>query len=239
MQSDNPSKFNSPKLAIKRIQKELVELQSCEDITGKGINIIVNEDDILNLIGEISGPIETPYESGTFKLAIRIPEEYPFYPPKIHFKTRIWHPNISSINGEVCLDILKTGQWSGAMSLRTALLSLQALLSTPEPDDPLEQTVASQYKRSHDMFDKTARNWAQAYAGATSEVEADFVSKMNELLSMGVGESTAREALSENDWNMEKAADQIFSGKHIFRGSMSVQEVEERLNQESQENQKP
>lgn len=37
--------------------------------------------------------------------------------------------------GVICLDILKD-QWAAAMTLRIVLLSLQALLSAAEPDDP-------------------------------------------------------------------------------------------------------
>lgn len=41
------------------------------------------------------------------------------------------------------MDILKD-QWSPALTLKTALLSLQALLSAPEPDDPQDAVVAQQ-----------------------------------------------------------------------------------------------
>lgn len=53
----------------------------------------------------------------------------------------MWHPNVSSANGAICLDILKD-QWSPALTLKTALLSLQALLSSPQPDDPQASTPA-------------------------------------------------------------------------------------------------
>ena len=53
------------------------------------------------------------------------------------------HPNISSQSGAICLDILKD-QWSPALTLKTALVSIQALLSAPEPDDPQDAVVAQQ-----------------------------------------------------------------------------------------------
>lgn len=54
---------------------------------------------------------------------------------------------------------------AAAMTLRTVLLSLQALLSAAEPDDPQDAVVAKQYKDAPDMFRLTARHWTAAYAG--------------------------------------------------------------------------
>ena len=51
---------------------------------------------------------------------------------KMKFDTKIWHPNVSSVTGAICLDILKK-EWSPALSIRTALLSIQALMCCPEP----------------------------------------------------------------------------------------------------------
>lgn len=54
---------------------------------------------------------------------------------------------------------------AAAMTLRTVLLSLQALLASPEPDDPQDAVVARQYKEQRDIFRRTARHWAHIYAG--------------------------------------------------------------------------
>lgn len=51
------------------------------------------------------------------------------------------------------------------MTLRTVLLSLQALLSAAEPDDPQDAVVAKQFREHPDTFKKTARHWASIYAG--------------------------------------------------------------------------
>ena len=37
-------------------------------------------------------------------------------------------------------------EWSPALQIRTVLLSVQALLSAPNPDDPLATDVAKHYK---------------------------------------------------------------------------------------------
>lgn len=65
--------------------------------------------------------------------------------PKVRFLTKIYHPNIDKL-GRICLDILKD-KWSPALQIRTVLLSVQALLSAPNPDDPLANDVAEHYKK--------------------------------------------------------------------------------------------
>jgi len=40
-------------------------------------------DSYTELKGEIAGPPDTPYEGGTFFLEIKVPETYPFNPPKV------------------------------------------------------------------------------------------------------------------------------------------------------------
>lgn len=67
-----------------------------------------------------------------------------FSPPKVRFLTRIYHPNIDRL-GRICLDILKD-KWSPALQIRTVLLSIQALLSAPNPDDPLANDIAQHWK---------------------------------------------------------------------------------------------
>lgn len=57
-------------------------------------------------IAELRGPEQTPYEEGTFKLEITVPDRYPFEPPRVKFATPVYHPNIDT-GGRICLDTLK------------------------------------------------------------------------------------------------------------------------------------
>lgn len=56
------------------------------------------------------------------------------------------------------------------MTLRTVLLSLQALLSAAEPDDPQDAVVARQFKENLEMFQMTARHWTCVYAGGEIQI---------------------------------------------------------------------
>lgn len=99
------------------------------------------------------------------------------------------------------------------MTLRTVLLSLQALLCKPEPDDPQDAVVAKQYRENFNMFQQTARHWAAAYAGARDK-SPELSDKVNQLVSMGFEKTVARVALSSNLWDVQKAAELILSGHY-------------------------
>ncbi len=47
--------------------------------------------------------------------------------------------------GRICLDILKKN-WSPALQIKSVLLSIQSLLSEPNPDDPLNNEAANEWK---------------------------------------------------------------------------------------------
>lgn len=128
---------------------------------------------ILNLSGifvvfhwqaTILGPPETPFANGVFILEIWFPIDYPFKPPKVKFKTRIYHPNVNS-EGAICLDILKDA-WSPALTVSKVLLSISSLLADPNPDDPLVTEIADQYKRDRAKYDSVAREYTRKYATA-------------------------------------------------------------------------
>ena len=122
------------------IQKELAEISldpPCNCSAGpKG-------DNLFEWVSTIMGPSNSPYAGGVFFLDIHFSQDYPFKPPKITFRTKIYHCNISSA-GAICLDILKDN-WSPALTISKVLLSICSLLTDANPNDPLVANIAQQY----------------------------------------------------------------------------------------------
>jgi ubiquitin-conjugating enzyme E2 D/E len=144
---------------IKRLTKELKDMQK-DDIPNLSAGPV--NDNLFEWEAVIMGPIGTPYEGGIFNLSISIPSNYPFKPPIVIFKTKIYHPNINSA-GNICLDILKT-QWSPALTISKILLSICSLLSDPNPNDPLVPDIANLLKTNPELYSKTAKEWTAIYA---------------------------------------------------------------------------
>jgi len=147
-------------MALKRIQKELIDLgRSPPDNCSAGPT---NETDQFNWQATIMGPDDSPYQGGVFFLNIVFPPDYPFKPPKVTFTTKIYHCNVNS-NGAICLDILKN-KWSPALQIKAVLLSIQALMSAPNVEDPLDEAVADHWKSDENGAIEKARQWTVQYA---------------------------------------------------------------------------
>jgi len=150
---------------------------------------------------------DTCYQGGVFTVDIVIPDDYPFKPPKMKFDTKVWHPNISSVTGAICLDILKN-EWTPALTIRTALISLQALMCAPVPEDPQDAQVASQYKSDRKAFEETVKNWVDLYANPDKVIK----NKIKELMEMGFNEEDSKNALVKFNNDVEKALNYLIGG---------------------------
>ena len=146
-------------LLPRRIVKETQRLQSDPDIGVSAVPCMLN---LRYFNVTIAGPNLSPYQEGIFKLELFVPEEYPMGPPKVRFLTKVYHPNIDKI-GRIGLDVLMD-KWCPALQIRTVLLSIQALLSAPNPDNPLATDVGEHWKKNKQAAIATAKEWTRKYA---------------------------------------------------------------------------
>ncbi|KAL3518964.1 hypothetical protein ACH5RR_021553 [Cinchona calisaya] len=143
----------------KRIQREMTELNmdpppDCS-AGPKG-------DNLYHWVATLIGPHGTPYHGGIFFLDITFPGDYPFKPPKVVFKTRIYHCNVDS-TGNVSLDILKDS-WSPALTISKVLIALVSIFTNPDTYKPLVPGIAHLYSTDRAKHDELAAEWTMRFA---------------------------------------------------------------------------
>ncbi len=101
------------------------------------------------------------YEGGVFEIEIILPRKFPYEPPKVIWKTNIWHPNIYQKN--VCVNILGK-DWLPSMSITGVVETLRNLLNYPNPNSPLNTQAAKQMNKKVEEFAKVANEYVKKYA---------------------------------------------------------------------------
>lgn len=66
----------------------------------------------------------------------------------------------------MCLDLLKSAAWSPAYTISSTLSAIHQLLTTPEPDSPLNVDAAAVLRSGdHVGYESLVRLWSVMYAG--------------------------------------------------------------------------
>jgi ubiquitin-conjugating enzyme E2 D/E len=146
----------------KKLTNELKNLQQ-KPIQGI-IAQPINDNDITKWKGRVEGAKGTPFEGGYFHFKMIFPDTYPFEPPKVTIKTKIYHPNINSESGNICVNILEQKKWVPTNNIQNVLLSLQGLLSNPNPKSPLVGEINDVFVNDRKKYDETVREWVKKYA---------------------------------------------------------------------------
>lgn len=158
---------------IRRVQKDLNE---CKD---SGIDILLENNDITKWTCVLLGPPDSEYEGGVFKLKVQFNQSYPFNAPQVSFLSKIYHPNIGQ-NGSICLDILKD-KWSPALSFYKVLISIQSLLTDPNPSSPLNSEAANLYNTNKKAYHQMCQKYIKDYASGVDETTNQTISESNTL----------------------------------------------------------
>ena len=148
----------------------------------------VNDTDLQNWIASIRGPPNSCYSGYIFDVEIRVPNDYPHLPPTMRFITKIFHPNVHFVTGEVCIDILKT-DWTPSWSLQSACRAIQSILSDPNADSPLNCDAGNMLRASdHLSFHQMAKMYCVEYA-TPLPINLEKVGEKNGGAKIKLGES--------------------------------------------------
>jgi ubiquitin-conjugating enzyme E2 G2 len=113
----------------------------------------VSDDNLFEWEAVVEGPAGTPYECGVFVARLLFPRDYPMSPPKMTFRSAMWHPNVYP-SGDVCISILHAHardptsderpeeQWTAVQSAEKVLMSVMSMLAEPNPNSPANVDAA-------------------------------------------------------------------------------------------------
>ncbi|XP_054713837.1 nedd8-conjugating enzyme UbcE2M-like [Uloborus diversus] len=111
-------------------------------------------DDLFNFKLTIT-PDEGFFKDYGIAFSFAVGQNYPYEPPKVKCLTEIYHPNID-LEGNVCLNILRE-DWKPVLTINSIVYGLQFLLLEPNPEDPLNETAATQLKMDSKGFASNVR----------------------------------------------------------------------------------
>ncbi|KAL9170652.1 hypothetical protein ABFS82_04G160200 [Erythranthe guttata] len=139
-------------MARKRLAKEFIDLQRGQPA---GISVTPQPENIMLWNAVISGPEDSIWDGGSFKLTLEFTERYPFSAPTVRFVSQMFHPNIYA-DGSLCLNILDD-QWSTAYRIESILVSIQSLLCDPNPGSPANSEAARLFSDNKREYNRRVR----------------------------------------------------------------------------------
>ena len=92
---------------------------------------------------------------GKYLFSFHFPDDYPYNPPKVMCKTKIYHPNID-YDGNVCLNMLKE-DWNPTYTGESSIAGVYQLFVEPNPNDPLNHEVAKLMRDNKDQFKENVK----------------------------------------------------------------------------------
>mmetsp|Transcript_19155 Transcript_19155/g.31774 ORF Transcript_19155/g.31774 Transcript_19155/m.31774 type:complete len:238 (+) Transcript_19155:112-825(+) len=172
--SSNGSSENLPPRTLARVARELRDLHKNPP---EGITLVVDSDggSLGEVVAELEGPTGTPYEGKCFQLKLVLTSEFPAAPPKGHFLTKIYHPNVEMSNGSICVNTLKK-DWTSETTLIHVLSVIRCLLIIPFPESSLNDEAGKLFMESYDEYAKRARLMANIHGRIKPEEPTDLKS---------------------------------------------------------------
>lgn len=124
------------------------------------------------------------------------------------------------------------GSYNPAITLESILLSIQLLLASPNPDDPLRDDVSDEYRYNRELFNQNAKKLSgfdETKAGNSSKkmkIDGDDKAKCNNIETINEGD----QVISDNEQKPNTSDD---SGSATERVSVSSKSNRKRKHHET------
>ena len=107
-------------------------------------------------------PPGTPFEGGSFKIEIKLDDNYPNSTPNCHFLTKVFHPNINFKDGSICVKLLNN--LTNKSSICGIIVALYGLLKEPNQNSPLNRNANDLYERDKERYNQLAKSFTNKFA---------------------------------------------------------------------------
>jgi ubiquitin-protein ligase len=164
----------NPNVKTTKIFQELLEYKLNLPVMASSSIFVRAQDSRMDLVRvAITGPTDTPYETGIFMFDVHL-QDYPAQAPHVKFLTTgggcvRFNPNLYEC-GNVCLSLLGTWQGPGWMANQSTLLqvliSIQGLVLVPDPyfNEPGHNPQQPQAAAQSEAYNKNVRAYTMQYA---------------------------------------------------------------------------
>ena len=88
--------------------------------------------------------------------------DFPASPPRGHFLTKIYHPNVDASTGAICVNTLKK-DWTSETTFAHVLSVIRCLLIVPFPESSLNDEAGKLFMDSYNEYAKRARLMANIH----------------------------------------------------------------------------
>ena len=141
---------------------------SLNPLTNIGCTVgLVDKHDIYNWKCTLSGPNDSPYRGGLFKLFIKFDKNFPIVGPVVIFDTPIYHMNINPIQGDKPLGyccISTVNFWTPDTSIEDLLNSIFGLFYVANEDGAYGLDYKDEFRNRRDIYDKKAKYFTKKFS---------------------------------------------------------------------------
>lgn len=107
---------------------------------------------------------DTPFHGGIFRCKLVLDSDFPNKPPKGYFLTKIFHPNVATPSGDICVNTLKRDWNPQNWSLSHIFQTIKCLLIVPFPESALNEEAGRLFMESYDEYFAQAKLYTSIHA---------------------------------------------------------------------------